>query len=64
MNIEKSLADALTKMFPNGGETYTREEIQRIFEAEGVDVSELGSLLSRCIKDGLITDCGNDNYTR
>ena len=64
MVIEKALAQALTKMFPNGGETYTRDDVRRIFEEEGVDVSDFDSVLNRCIKDGWIIDCGDNNYTR
>lgn len=64
MAIEKALEQALTKMFPDGGETYTYDDVQRIFEEEGVDVSDFDSVINKCIKNGLITDCGNKNYTR
>lgn len=64
MGIEKSLAVALTKMFPNGGETYTRDDVRRIFEEEGVDSSDFDNLLSQCIKDGWIITCGDNNFTR
>lgn len=64
MSIEKPLADALTKMFPDGGETYTYDDVRRIFEEEGVDISDFDNILGRCIKDGWIIDCGDNNYTR
>lgn len=64
MKIEKPLADALTKMFPNGGETYTRDDVRRIFVEEGVDASDFDNVLDRFIKDGWITDCGDNNFTR
>lgn len=64
MAIEKVLTQAITKMFPDGGETYTYDDIRRIFEEEGVDVSDFDSVLNECIKGGWITDCGDNNYTR
>ena len=48
------LCSALERMFPDGGETYTIEEVKRLFE----------DALSKCIEEGWIIDCGNGNYTR
>lgn len=62
--IEKSLAVALTKMFPNGGESYTRDDIRRVFDEEGVDVSDFDNLMDQCIKDGWIIPCGENSFTR
>lgn len=50
-------------MFPDGGETYTLEEVKRLFEEEGVN-QNFEDALSKCIEDGWIIDCGNGNYTR
>lgn len=32
---EKQVTEALSKMFMDGGETYTREDVKRIFEETG-----------------------------
>lgn len=61
---EKQICNALMKMFPDGGETYTREDVKRIFEEEGVDISNFDDILSQCVSGGWITDCGNNLYTR
>ncbi len=61
---EKNISKALARMIPNGGETYTREDVKRIFEEEGVDISDFDDVLNQCIKDGWIIDCGNDIFTR
>ena len=50
-------------MFMDGGETYTREDVKRIFEETGVDISKFDVLLEKCVKNGWITDCENNNYT-
>ena len=51
-------------MFPDGGETYTIEEVKRLFEEEGVYPKNFEDALSKCIEKGWIIDCGNGNYTR
>lgn len=61
---EKRLSIALSKMFPNGGETYTSEDVKRIFEEEGVDITDFDDLMARCVREGWITDCGGNNYSR
>lgn len=61
---EKRLSIALSKMFPDGGETYTGEDVKRIFEEEGVDITDFDDLMARCVREGWITDCGDNNYTR
>ena len=58
------LCSALERMFPDGGETYTIEEIKRLFEEKGVYPKKLEDTLSQCIEKGWIIDCGNGNYTR
>ena len=60
----KRLSIALSKMFPDGGETYTSEDVKRIFEEEGVDITDFDDLMARCVREGWITDCGGNNYTR
>ena len=64
MVIERALAQALTTIFRDGGETYTREEVRIAFENEGVDVSDFDSVIDKCIEDGWLIDCGQNNYTR
>ena len=49
-------------MFPDGGETYTIEEVKRLFEEEGVYPKNFEDALSKCIEKGWIIDCGNGNY--
>lgn len=51
-------------MFPDGGETYTIEEVKRLFEEEGVCPKNFEDALSTCVEEGWIIDCGNGNYTR
>lgn len=59
----KIYCSAMERMFPDGGETYTLEEVKRLFEEEGVN-QNFEDALSKCIEDGWIIDCGNGNYTR
>ena len=61
---DKAVSNALEYMFPDGGETYTKADVKRIFEENGVDISNFEDLLSQCISDGWIIDCGGGNYTR
>ena len=61
---EKQVTEALSKMFMDGGETYTCEDAKRICEETGVDISKFDVLLEKCVKNGWVTDCGNNNYTR
>lgn len=61
---EKQVSEALSNMFMDGGETYTREDVKRIFEETGVDITDFDALLEECVENGWITDCGNNNYTR
>lgn len=58
------LCSALERMFPDGGETYTFEEVKRLFEEEGVCPKNFEDALSTCVEEGWIIDCGNGNYTR
>lgn len=58
------LCSALERMFPDGGETYTIEEVKRLFEEEGACPKNFEDALSTCIEEGWIIDCGNGNYTR
>ena len=58
------LCSVMERMFPDGGETYTIEEVKRLFEEEGVHEKNFEDALSKCIKEGWIIDCGNGNYTR
>lgn len=58
------LYSVLERMFPDGEETYTFEEIKRLFEEEGVYPKNFEAALSTCIEEGWIIDCGNGNYTR
>ena len=58
------LYSVLERMFPDGGETYTFEEVKRLFEEEGVYPKNFEAALSTCIEEGWIIDCGNGNYTR
>lgn len=58
------LYSVLERMFPDGGETYTFEEVKRLFEEEGVYPRKFEAALSTCIEEGWIIDCGNGNYTR
>ena len=57
------LCSVIERMFPDGGETYTLEEVKRLFEEEGVN-QNFEDTLSKCIEAGWIVDCGNGNYTR
>lgn len=61
---EKQLSVVLSKMFPDGGETYTGEDVKRIFEEEGVDITDFDDLMARCVRCGWIIDCGGNIYTR
>ena len=54
----------MERMFPDGGETYTIEEVKRLFEEEGLYPKNFEDALSKCIEEGWIIDCGNGNYTR
>lgn len=58
------LCSVMGRMFPDGGETYTIEEVKRLFEEEGVYPQNFEDALSKCIEEGWIIDCGNGNYTR
>lgn len=58
------LFSVMERMFPDGGETYTIEEVKRLFEQEGVYPKNFEAALSICIEEGWIIDCGNGNYTR
>lgn len=58
------LCSVMERMFPDGGETYTIEEVKRLFEEEGVYPKNFEDALSKCIEEGWIIDCGNGNYTR
>lgn len=58
------LYSVMERMFPDGGETYTIEEVKRLFEEEGVCLKNFEDALSKCIEEGWIIDCGNGNYTR
>ena len=58
------LYSVMERMFPDGGETYTFEEIKRLFEEEGLYQKNFEDALSKCIEEGWIIDCGNGNYTR
>lgn len=58
------LYSVLERMFPDGGETYTFEEVKRLFEEEGVYPKNFEDALSTCVEEGWIIDCGNGNYTR
>ena len=58
------LCSVMERMFPDGGETYTIEEVKRLFEEEGVHEKNFEDALSKCIEEGWIIDCGNGNYTR
>lgn len=60
----QQISNALTKMFPDGGETFTCEDVKRIFKEEGVDISNFDDILHQCVSGGWITDCGNNLYTR
>lgn len=61
---EKQVSEALSNMFMDGGETYTREDVKRIFEETGVDITDFDALLEECVENGWIIDCGNNNFTR
>lgn len=64
-NIEnRILYSVMERMFPDGGETYTIEEVKRLFEEEGVCPKNFEDALSTCVEEGWIIDCGNGNYTR
>ena len=58
------LFSVMERMFPDGGETYTIEEVKRLFEEEGLHPKNFEDALSKCIEEGWIIDCGNGNYTR
>ena len=58
------LCSVMERMFPDGGETYTIEEVKRLFEEEGVHEINFEDALSKCIEEGWIIDCGKGNYTR
>lgn len=58
------LCSVMERMFPDGGETYTIEEVKRLFEKECVHEINFEDALSKCIEEGWIIDCGNGNYTR
>lgn len=58
------LCSVMERMFPDGGETYTIEEVKRLFEEEGLYPKNFEDALSKCIEEGWIIDCGNGNYTR
>lgn len=58
------LCSVMKRMFPDGGETYTIEEVKRLFEEEGVHEKNFEDALSKCIEEGWIIDCGNGDYTR
>ena len=58
------LCSVMERMFPDGGGTYTIEEVKRLFEEEGVHEKNFEDALSKCIEEGWIIDCGNGNYTR
>ena len=58
------LCSVMERMFPDGGETYTIEEVKRLFEEECVHEINFEDALSKCIEEGWIIDCGNGNYTR
>ena len=58
------LCSVMERMFPDGGETYTIEEVKRLFEEEGLYSKNFEDALSKCIEEGWIIDCGNGNYTK
>ena len=58
------LCSVMERMFPDGGETYTIEEVKRLFEEEGLYPKNFEDALSKCVEEGWIIDCGNGNYTR
>lgn len=51
-------------LFPNGGETYTLEELKNQFCDVGIDRDEFNAALENCLSEGWITDCGGGIYTR
>ena len=51
--------------FPNGGETYSREDLLcRIKNDLQCTNDDAQYLIEKCIERSFITDCGNDCYTR
>ena len=55
----------IDKLFRDGGESYTLENLKSEFEKEGiVDENDFNHALEKCIFHNWIIDCGNGCYTR
>ena len=55
--LETRLYSVLERMFPDGEETYTFEEVKRLFEEEGVYPKNFEAALSTCLEEGWLIDC-------
>lgn len=55
----------LDSLFPNGGETYTKEQLMERFVSEGICPEEyVKSLFDYCVDYKFIYECGDNVYTK
>lgn len=57
--------DTMGSYFNDGGETYTREELEnKLYSDLGIDKRESNKIINKCVTEGWIIDCGNDVFVR
>jgi DNA-binding response OmpR family regulator len=65
MNLTKQEADTLHSLFPNGGETYTREELaHELYKHVAADIQHANQLIDKYLSDGWITEASEDVFVR
>lgn len=65
INLYPKEALVLDEYFPNGGETYSREQlISQLLNDTGLDRPEAEKLIDYAVTNNWIYDAGNDCYTR
>lgn len=63
--FDKNDYTTIGEYFPNGGETYTIEDLLYKIETDlGYDKEESEILIEKSVEKGFITACGNNTYTR
>lgn len=63
--FSKNEYDTVGSYFPDGGETYTGEELScKLMNDLGVDQEEIGVIIEKCLNRGFIHQCGNNCYVR
>lgn len=57
--------DTIGSYFPDGGETYTSEELSyKLMNDLGVSQEEVDIIIDKCLHHGFINQCGNNCYVR